>query len=490
MKNILIKSILALGACSIVLSACTNLTEGFSTDPVNITDPSSITTDKFLSGTQVSLIGIYEGDMNRLTGMWTGHFSGEDRQYIGLGNYTVSGRDFNVEWAGIYSSVLKNVQIIKSRSHTENNPRMLATAQVMEAMAFGLATDLWGDVPFSEAIKYPMVTEPTFDSQTSVYNNIQVLLDSAINNFGISIPAGQELGDADIFFKGDPDAWIAVANTLKARFYLHMKDYSNATLYAEQGIADVSGNMMAPHGDVYLQTFNLYYSFLVYDRPGYMAGNGFASMLLDPSQPNNRNNAKTDESARLNYYYLPDDGFYDINYLVDFDFGTPPEYNGFFGASTPFPMVTWEETTLILAEARVKMNDFPGALDALNALRAYLDGGGYWTSGYNDDYTHVYLAYNASDFSPGGIENADNVAANDALLREIIEERYVTLTGQLEVFNDVRRTNNLLGIPVKTGNPSIPLRLLYPQSELNTNTNVPSAGVSLFEPTSVNKTPY
>ncbi len=104
--------------------------------------------------------------------MWTGHFSGEDRQYIGLGNYSVSGRDFNGQWAAIYSSVLKNTQIIKSKARVEKNYRVLGIAQVMDAMSLGLAADLWGDVPYQEALKYPVIAEPKFDGQVTVYNKV------------------------------------------------------------------------------------------------------------------------------------------------------------------------------------------------------------------------------------------------------------------------------------------------------------------------------
>jgi hypothetical protein len=110
------------------------------------------------------------------------------------------------------------------------------------------------------------------------------------------------------------------------------------------------------------------------------------------------------------------------------------------------------------------------------------------------NYPHLdkgfFLPLEAADFEPGGPENQDNVDANTALLREILEERYISLTGQLETFNDIRRTNNFLGIPVKSGSPAFPSRLLYPQSERNANTNVPTTGVGLFEPTKVNSTPY
>lgn len=499
MKLLSIKSVAAVFVMTLLISACTDLTDGYSTDPVNITDPTVISTDKFLSGTEVSLIGIYEGDMNRLTGMWVGYFSGEDRQYIGLANYGVSGRDFNTEWGGVYSSVIKNAHIVKSRARDEKNTRMLAIAQAIEAMSAGLAADLWGDVPFSEMGQYPTITTPKYDAQSSVYANVQVLLDSAIANFKVAVPKKlkTDATNADFFFEADSAAWIAACNTLKARYYLHTRDYVNAQTYSNIGIQDASGNMMAPHGSSYLQNFNLFYSFTNYDRPGYMGGNGYAPYLLDSTMALHRTNDKTKEDARLNYYYLPGAGYYvsgdyEPNFLsAADDWIDDAAYDGFFGTVTSFPLVTYEENILILAESLAKQNNFDDALTALNSYRSYLNSGGYWSPGYNsDDYAHLYAAYDNSDFASGGMENADGIADIDALLREILEERYITLLGQLEGFNDIRRTNNLLGIPVKSGNSTIPLRLLYPQSEINTNPNVPTTGVGLFDPTATNQTPY
>lgn len=493
MKILSIKSAVFVASAMMLATGCNDLTEGYSTDPVNITDESVIATDAFLTGAQVGLIGAYEGDQNRLTGMWSGYFSGEDRQYIGLGNYGVSGRDFNGEWAAIYASVLKNTQIVKSRSNAASNYRALGIAQVMEAMAYGLAADLWGDVPFSEAVKYPAITEPKFDPQASVYASVQVLLDSAIANLARPVPAAYQ-ASPDIFFEGDDVAWTKVANTLKARYYLHARDYTNAVTYADMGIDDASGNMMALHGEVYLQSFNLFYSFITYDRPGYMGANSFAPRLLDETDPLSRDNAKTKEAARLNYYYFPGGGLnfasisYEPNVLWDSDWGSGEGYDGFFGAVTPFPMVTFEENALIRAEALAKSNDFAGALASLNQLRSYYNTGAHVGTGYAADYDFLYEDYLITDFAPGGIENADGIAPIDALLREILEERYVTLIGQLEGFNDIRRTGNALGVPVKVGSPTIPQRLLYPQSELNTNPNVPTAG--LFEATPLNNTQY
>ncbi|MDJ1467687.1 SusD/RagB family nutrient-binding outer membrane lipoprotein [Cytophagaceae bacterium DM2B3-1] len=461
------------------LNGCKNLISGYDVDPVNITDPSVIGIEQYLSGAQVNLIGVYEGDMSRLTGLWTGHFSGEDRQYVPLSNYVVSARDFNNQWTTMYTNVLANVNIMKQNAIAIQHLQALGIGQVMQAMTLGLAADLFGDVPYTEALQYPIIVTPKYDSQEAVYTAVQILLDSAITNLGTKSAA--DVGDADIFFGGDKQKWIQAANTLKARFYLHVKDYANAVKYTDPSIAiaSASDNMMAMHGPDYQQNANLFYSFLAGDRPGYMAGNAYAVQLLDPVSSISRNNAKTNEEARLNYLYIPDEGFYDVNYDV----------GGFFDATSSFPIVTFEENTLIRAEAYAKQNDFDNALASLNTLRAYYTSGANLSEAITDDFEFEYAPYTTTDFAPGGIENNDNVTAIQALIREILEERYITLTGQLEVFNDVRRTHNLLEIPLKSGASEFPQRLLYPQAEINANAaNVPQ--VTLYTPTTVNSSPY
>ena len=131
------------------------------------------------------------------------------------------------------------------------------------------------------------------------------------------------------------------------------------------------------------------------------------------------------------------------------------------------------------------------ALAALNNCRAYLANpvATYIRPGYQA-LGLQYDAYVMADFAVGGIANTSGLSANNALLMEIIEERYVTLIGQIEQYNDIRRTKNKLGIHPITGT-ALPQRCLYPQSEINTNPNTPtSAAAGLFVETTANKTAY
>ena len=68
-----------------------------------------------------------------------------------------------------------------------------------------------------------------------------------------------------------------------------------------------------------------------------------------------------------------------------------------------------------------------------------------------------------------------------------MEEKYITMVGSPQVYNDIRRTQNLVGVPVKSNlATTIPQRFLYPEVEINANDSFPGV-IGLFVPTDINK---
>lgn len=477
-----------LAAAIFTVSSCKKIAEGVNIDPNNPTDaPYPLV----LNGAQVSSILVYEGNLARTAGMFAQSFTGVDRQYVSVYNYNTSAGDYNDVWDNLYSIVIAQALIVKQKAQEVNDRTTIGISEVMLAQAFGTAADLWGDVPFSEAGDPDRFPTPKFDPQLDVYAGVQKLLDSAIVNLSANVGAGP--GSKDIFYNGSKSKWIAAANTLKARFYLHTKEYNKAILAAQSGISSAANNMMAPHGSSYGIDFNVYYSFLTYDRPGYMnSENAMVPKYLDPDSDIYKGNAKTDETARFEYFFQPElnTGGLDPNVLVDFDWGNDPDENGVFGATTSFPLVTYEENQLILAESYIKgEHDLPSALAALNAHRDYMNTGDRISPAYQADGL-LYDPYVLTDFDAGGIANPGTLTPEEALLTEILKEKYVTMFGQIEQFNDVRRTKNFLNIPPVRGTV-LPQRLLYAQDEINTNPNTPVlTAADLFTPTPANTTPY
>jgi hypothetical protein len=316
---------------------------------------------------------------------------------------------------------------------------------------------LFGDVPFQEANQGNTNLNPVYDTQADVYQGLVDTLTAAIGNIEAG---GIGPGDLDIHFGGDADAWLEVAYTLLARYELHRGNYGAALTAAENGIASAENNLIGPHDGVRDVNMNPYFEFVELDRAGYLtAANAHARIRLS-----DRENAKTDEDARLSFYYTEVDG---DNFL-----NTSSE--GAFGASSDMMLVTYVENELIKAEAELLENDDAGA--AVAALNNARDANQAFYGG-------AYAAYDLSDFDTGGIAN-NGGSLEASLLEEILEEKYLSTIGNIEGFTDIRRTGNYIGVPATSGD-NLPNRFLYPQVEVTANANVPTPIPGTFTPTSL-----
>ncbi|WP_370089832.1 SusD/RagB family nutrient-binding outer membrane lipoprotein [Ekhidna sp.] len=456
--------------------ACESFTEDLRIDPNRPLDADAT---NMIQGPMVANQLFHAGEVARLVGLWTNHFTGQDRQYVGLNDWnTTASTDFDSPWGTAYYGIITQSRIAADKAIAEGNPALAGIAQVLEAHAMGTVTSLWGDVPFTEAAD-DTNPNPAYDSQSDVYTGLQNLLDDAITNLAAGGPGISSA--KDIFYGGNLASWTELAYTLKARYYLHTGDYADAATNAALGISSAANDMIADFGAGYGTSFNPYYSFLVYDRSGYMgAMDAYAPTIMDPDGNfantyggANRNHAKHDEGARFYYYYEPFEYYtagYEPNFLNGFDWGC--QDCGRFGED--FPLVTYGETLLIIAEAEARLNGLSAGVTAYNTYRALINGGYGFTTNLGVT-TWDFQAYVDADFNPGGLEDPGSTASSpvNALLREIYEERYISLAGTVEPFTDLRRTNNIAEIQLKNFS-GVPQRLIYPQSEINTNTSTPS----------------
>jgi starch-binding outer membrane protein, SusD/RagB family len=470
MKNILIKTI-SVSLLIVIASGCTNFVEDSNVDPDELITGNA---KDYFQGILLANQFFQNSDQARTAMVWLNQANGEDRQYITLNDWNKSvSSEYDDGWNIAYANCITQAKIAEKLCDRESNKMLKGAIQVIDAHCMGTIASVWGDAPYSDMDISGNNLTPKYDSQASLYNQMQILLDDAIAN--LNSPGIIENGD--IYYGGDKDKWIRLAYSLKARYYLHTKDYANAKANALLGISDPSGDLKAVFGNTgSLQDFNPFYSFLIVERDTYMSGDSYAYNILNPSDAIYRGNSKTDESARFafNYTDLSADRYFKkaLN-IYGADYGGT---SGKFGNDSDMPMVTYGEMLLIIAEVDAR-NSFTDGLASYNNYRAILDTGysiGIDNSGYETE-TFNYAAYTASDFALGGMENASSsLTDQNALLREIMQERYIYFIGSLESFNDFGRTNNAAEIELKSGNIGTPQRFLYPQVEVNANPNTPN----------------
>lgn len=462
-------------AVAILAFSCEDLVDDINDNPNDILI-NDIDSELFLTGAMLANSVAQAGHLNRISGMYSGQLVGFTSLYANIYGFSLSAAETVTTWDRIYVGAVSNLRHI--RNSAPEDRLLVGIAKAVEAHAVGTAASLFGDVPYSQ-INDPEISDPVFDNQRDVFNAVIALLDNAIADFGAATSRGLP---QDIYFNGDADKWRAAANTLKARYLMILKDYNGAYTAAQSGISSDEGSLKyIPRGDVNISEGdkNLFWTILEGSRTGDIGtGNSYLIQLLDSTSTISRNNAKTVESARFGYYSIDENGG-SIN-------------QGIIEQFEPHQLVSYAENQLILAEAGTRTQSFDTGLGHLNDYRAWLNTGGMVNANFVD-LPHIYEAYDAVDFNTGGMENTDGIDATRALLREIIEERYVSGFGTYVPFDDarrLRRSDSDIAVPftmVDGPTPPFAERMPYSDDELNSNSNAPSDDPGIFEITEVNK---
>ena len=126
-----------------------------------------------------------------------------------------------------YYDLLRNNDLLYQRSVALNMEFQQGVALVMKSMLFGVITDLWGDAPYTNALKGEQggtdFTSPIYDSQETIYAGILADLEKA--NTLLSKPKtaySSILESADLYYAGDPAKWQKLANSLKLRYLMRI----------------------------------------------------------------------------------------------------------------------------------------------------------------------------------------------------------------------------------------------------------------------------
>ncbi|MDL2244708.1 SusD/RagB family nutrient-binding outer membrane lipoprotein, partial [Parabacteroides sp. OttesenSCG-928-J18] len=211
MKNI--KTYLLFSLIVLLSGGCTSAFEEMNVNP---NGPDDVSASTLLPRTIIETAKIQD---LRPAGFFVQFFA--QNNYIVEDRYRFPDNDMLSLWEGCYIRVLKNAKIIHEKSVYLENRNMEAVAEIISVNAYHTLTDVYGDIPYSEALLSNQgITNPKYDKQSDIYPDLLRRLESA-NDL---LSSGNGKIDGDILFDGDVQKWKIYANSLSLRIAMRMSN--------------------------------------------------------------------------------------------------------------------------------------------------------------------------------------------------------------------------------------------------------------------------
>ena len=345
---------------------------------------------------------------------------------------------------------------------------------IMRAYFFMVATDMWGDIPYSDALQGVGSLTPVYDPQEDVYNGIIAELDAALTLIDDDAAALGFNGTEDIMYGGDMSAWRRFANTLKLKAYMRMINADPTQ--AQQGVTQILSSGVPLISDQ--------------SEDGEVP---FFSGVQNRNPQWEQNNARPNDFGPSTFMLNLMDGLNDPRVGMYFDEPTnfpgtqQGEVNGtnandllpnvgdysrlgtnFKAQTTPSQLLTNYERLFLEAEAAIRGWHNPGDAKSLydQAVTASFAKYGIDLGTYLDDN------------EPAAFPTTGTM---DEQLEALFTQKYLALFSRgLEAYSEYRRTLVPALAPAanNTNDNIIPTRFPYAQSEISNNTsNVPSTTI-------------
>ncbi len=502
--------LLALGllASPVVFTACSeDAMDKVNANPNNPTDvPAKFTLADVITSTAFSNVG---SDFNTYLSSYVEHEAGTHNQLWNAEhrlNEPSSSSTFNNSWNGIYES-MRNARIVVGKcsigGNQEGNNTTLGISQIMLAYNIALATDMFGDIPYSESFD-PLVNKtPKLDKQEDLYKEVFRLLDEAI----VNLPKGDKhaTGSAashDFLYQGSVEKWMKFAYGLKARYEMRLLNVANDQSLALNNILSnleksfASSNEEAAFNVYNAQNLNPLFNFQ-WSRDGLAASKSIADKMLDRHDP------RVERSFIAPYVMInrvptwnqvPDvtvtDSVYKLLAVNGENLQIQNKYLTsvfVYSQTASTQLLSYHEVLFLKAEAMQRLGK-AGVEDVLKEAVV--------ASIVNSEKS-LTAAYNSPTVNDNGniVEKSTPLTSSDAIayfnnnvkplfvtnpLKEIANQKYLAFFGasgeSTEMYNDIRRWKALGEDLVELKNPNrFPLRLPYGNSGTSANPNVQAA---------------
>ncbi len=422
-------------------------------------------------------------ELNRFSSVIMNYLSGAGGSPAAYDIYNTNGADFGNQWRfEIYGGALVTYKRMIEAAETANAEAYSGIGKIMTAYTFSIATDVWGDVPYSQALLGLESTQPRIDKQEDIYKGnpqlgIQSLFDlvreglAELDSQSTSMPATD-----DIVYSGNLENWKRAGNTLLLKLALQISKKEpiladtiiSQVLARNLYITNNNQNLAVKFGaSVGSQSPIHTYTNVSLFRDDLIASTRYINLL------------KTLNDPRLRQFItFPVDKIGDADTVRSIENGfagtrpqPPANWSRWNTAITgsngigPVRLITNAQRAFILAEAALTLGiTLPNGQTTESLFQEGIRASMIEAGILADDITS-YFTNNAAVVTLSGTQEEQ--------LEKIITQKYIALTGNgLEAWNDWRRTGypklnpnlNAVGI-----DGTRPVRAQYIDQEVSRN---------------------
>ncbi|MGH7699882.1 MAG: SusD/RagB family nutrient-binding outer membrane lipoprotein [Gemmatimonadales bacterium] len=253
-------------------------------------------------------------------------------------------------WDSFYAGPLKDIQTVLEKGRAGGQPNVEAVGLIWRTWIYSQITDLWGDVPYSEALRAEEdITTPAYDAQQAIYTDLIQMLKTAE---GLLTPGGVGFGSGDILYGNDFEKWRRFSVSLRMRLAMRLSEVAAGTAQTEFVAAYNAGGFQSNADNATLNWPGPPYEQPLFENWTGRDDDGVSATMIDT--------LVSFSDPRLELYAEPavSDGAYRG---LQNNQGVPPLSIGNYsrignfwradGAGTPSPVMTYSEVLFLQAEA-------------------------------------------------------------------------------------------------------------------------------------------
>lgn len=376
--------------------------------------------------------------------------------------------DPSTAWGSIYN-VLTDLYDMRNLAYEKGLSAYVGVADILTAINLNMGSNVWGDMPYSQAFVGVSNLAPAFDDQKGLYDTCLALLNRGISIMQDPASASQLDATSDFIHGGNNAAWVKTAYALEARM---LNQISKTSQYNANAVLSALSNAYTSNGDDAQVT-----QFLVRNPwaqaainnaglnldawlSSYFvnAANGVTYGVFDPRLPE-----ITDTTLYHDYRGTPNGAGYQGTRNTDHAQCYLDVDKWYSSTNSPLQIITYPECLFIKAEAAFRNSDMITAYDAyIAAITASMNN----LNVPADSITN-YLA-----------NPAVSVGSANLTLNLIMKEKYIACFLMPVTWDDMRRFDYSykdFSLPVNATLSTFIRRMDYPSSEETRNgANVPN----------------